>query len=68
MTPGMYTVFPDSTLDEVVHAMVSFRIHRVFVIDARTGALEGAITSMDVMRALERPSAGTRHLAKARRA
>lgn len=68
MTPGMFTVFPDCTLDEVVHAMVTFRIHRVFVIDAKTGALEGAITSMDVMRALDGRAAGKKRAAKARRA
>jgi tRNA nucleotidyltransferase (CCA-adding enzyme) len=65
MTPGMFTVFPDATLDEVVHALVTFRIHRVFVIDAQTGSLEGAITSMDVMRALDRRRSGRERSVKA---
>lgn len=68
MTPGMYTVFPDAGLDEIVHALVTFKIHRVFVIDGRTGSLEGVITSMDVMRALDRRQAGRKRPAKARRA
>jgi CBS-domain-containing membrane protein len=69
MTPGMFTVFPDATLEEVVRALVSFQIHRVFVIDAKTGALEGAITSMDVMRALDRGgAAAAKRPAKLRRA
>lgn len=67
MTPGMFTVFPDATLEEVVHALVSFRIHRVFVIDPRSGSLEGAITSMDVMRALDALRAGKKRPAKALR-
>jgi len=68
MTPGMYTVFPDASLDEIVHALVTFKIHRVFVIDGRTGSLEGVITSMDVMRALDRRQAGRKRPAKALRA
>ena len=57
MTPGMFTVFPDATLAEIVHAMVTFRVHRLFVIDPGSGTLEGALTTMDVMRALDRPGA-----------
>jgi CBS-domain-containing membrane protein len=53
MTAGMFTVFPDATLPEVVHAMTSFRIHRVFVIEEKDGALQGVITSMDILRALD---------------
>jgi tRNA nucleotidyltransferase (CCA-adding enzyme) len=68
MTPGMYTVFSDASLDEIVHALVTFKIHRVFVIDGRTGSLEGIITTMDVMRALDRRHAGGKRPAKARRA
>jgi len=68
MTPGMYTVFADTSLDEIVHALVTFRIHRLFVIDGRSGSLEGVITSMDVMRALDRRQAGRTPPAKDRRA
>lgn len=53
MTPGLVTVFPDSTLDEVLRAMLSFQVHRVFVIEAGSGVLEGIITTMDVLRWLE---------------
>ena len=52
MTRGLFTVFSESTLDEVVRALVAFEIHRVFVIDERTGELEGVITTMDVLRHL----------------
>jgi CBS domain-containing protein len=52
MTRGMYTVFPESTLEEVVRSMLSFRVHRLFVIDEATGELEGVITTFDVLRAL----------------
>jgi len=54
MSQGLFTVFPDATLAEVLRALVSFEVHRVFVIDEKTGALEGVITTLDVLRALER--------------
>jgi CBS domain-containing protein len=50
MTAGLYTVFPEATLDEVVHTMTAFEIHRVFVIDEEKGDLLGIITTMDVLR------------------
>jgi len=52
MTKGMFTVFPESTLDEVVRSMVTYKIHRLFVIDEATGALEGVITTFDVLKVL----------------
>lgn len=52
MTRGLFTVFPDASFEEVVRTMVSFGIHRVFVIDEGTGELEGVITTMDVLRGL----------------
>jgi CBS domain-containing protein len=54
MTPGMFTVFPEATLAEVIHAMTSFKIHRVFVISEREGELVGVITTMDILRRLDR--------------
>ena len=51
MTKGMFTVFPESTFDEVVRSMSTFKIHRVFVIDEATGELEGVITTLDVLQA-----------------
>jgi len=53
MTLGMYTVFPDATLEEVVHALTAFKIHRVFVIQETGTALLGVITTMDVLRCLD---------------
>lgn len=49
MTPGLFTVFPEASLREVVRTMASQRIHRVFVISEK-GELEGVITTMDVLR------------------
>jgi CBS domain-containing protein len=48
MTPGLFTVFPEATLEEVVRTMSSQKIHRVFVISEK-GDLEGVITMMDVL-------------------
>jgi CBS-domain-containing membrane protein len=53
MTAGMFTVFPEATMDEVIHTMTSFKIHRVFVIDERDGSLQGVITSMDILRRMD---------------
>lgn len=53
MTPGLFTVFPEATLDEVVRTMASQRIHRVFVI-SEAGELEGVITTMDVLKWVDR--------------
>ena len=54
MTRGMFTVFPESTVEEVVRSMLSNSIHRVFVIDEATGDLEGVITTFDLLRSLEK--------------
>lgn len=53
MTAGLFTVFPESTLEEVIHALTAFKVHRVFVIEERKGALLGIITTMDVLRHLD---------------
>jgi len=53
MTPGMVTVFPDSSVDEVLRSLLNFKVHRVFVIDAESGTLEGVITTRDLLRWLE---------------
>jgi len=50
MTAGLYTVFPEATLDEVVHTMTTFKVHRVFVIGEEGGELLGIITTMDILR------------------
>jgi CBS domain-containing protein len=53
MTLGLFTVFPDATVEEVVATMTKFHIHRVFVIDEQNGSLLGVITTMDVLRGME---------------
>lgn len=53
MTAGLFTVFPEATLEEVIHTMTAFSIHRVFVINEEKGDLLGVITTMDVMRWLD---------------
>jgi CBS domain-containing protein len=64
MTPGLVSVFPGATLAEVVHSMCSSGVHRVFVLEEEKATLEGVITTMDVVRWLDRcangsvPSAG----------
>jgi CBS domain-containing protein len=57
MTPGLFTVFPESSLDEIVRSMASQKIHRLFVISEK-GDLEGVITSMDVLRWIDRKYLG----------
>jgi CBS domain-containing protein len=57
MSRGLYTVFPDATLTEVMRALVSFNVHRVFVIEERSSELLGVITTLDVLRALSGASA-----------
>jgi tRNA nucleotidyltransferase (CCA-adding enzyme) len=53
MTRGLFTVFPEATLEEILRTMTSFKIHRVFVIAEKGGALQGVITTMDVLRWME---------------
>jgi CBS domain-containing protein len=50
MTLGLYTVFPEATLEEVVHTLTAFKVHRVFVIQETGTSLLGVITTMDVLR------------------
>ncbi len=52
MTPGLYSVFPEATLEEVVRTLTGRGIHRVFVI-TEGGEIEGVITTMDVLRWME---------------
>jgi predicted transcriptional regulator len=49
MTGGLYSVFPEATLEEVVRALSTRKIHRLFVLSDQ-GQLEGVITTMDVLR------------------
>lgn len=66
MTAGLYTVFPDATMDEVIHTMTSFKVHRVFVVDEADGSLQGVITTMDVLRRLDAEN-GSRKTKKTQR-
>lgn len=62
MTSGLFTVFPEATLEEVIHTMTSFKIHRVFVIGEESGELLGVITTMDVLGRLDgRAISGGKH-------
>jgi CBS domain-containing protein len=67
MTAGMYTVFPEATMEEVIHTMTSFKIHRVFVIDEKDGSLQGVITSMDVLRRMDAGHGSARKAKKTQR-
>lgn len=53
MTLGVASVFPESTFEEVARSMCSLGIHRVFVL-TEAGKLEGVITTMDVLRWIDR--------------
>jgi|SRR5579862_2994300 len=49
MTLGLFTVFPEATLEEVVHTLTAFKVHRVFVLEETGTKLLGIITTMDVL-------------------
>ena len=53
MTAGLVSVFPEATLEEIIHTLLSFRVHRVFVIEGRKGSIQGVITTLDILRHLE---------------
>lgn len=61
MTPAVVRVSPETPVEQVVRVMAGLMIHRLFVVDA-AGVLVGAISTLDVLRALSRPpdrTAGT---------
>lgn len=68
MTLGLYTVFPDATLEEIVHTLTTFKVHRVFVIKETGAALLGVITTMDVLRWLDSNAGRARIRVKAAKA
>jgi CBS domain-containing protein len=51
MTPIIYSVRPDTPVEDVVDQLVTRRIHRLFVVD-RDGSLIGVITTLDLLRRL----------------
>jgi tRNA nucleotidyltransferase (CCA-adding enzyme) len=65
MTGGLYSVFPEATLEEVVRAMVVQKVHRLFVIDEK-GAIVGVLTTMDLLKRLDE-QARARHPARSAR-
>lgn len=50
MTPAVFTVDEDTSLEEVSRAMVSNHIHRVFV--SREGRVTGLISALDILATL----------------
>lgn len=52
MTGGLYSVFPEASIGEVVRSLVDRKIHRLFVITEK-GDIEGVITTMDVLKMMD---------------
>lgn len=50
MTPGLFMVYPESSLQDVVRTMTAYKVHRVFVLNEQDNTLLGIITTMDVLR------------------
>jgi CBS domain-containing protein len=51
MTPVVFSVPPDAPPRRVVHDMVGWKVHRLFVVDD-SGVLVGVISALDVLRRL----------------
>jgi CBS domain-containing protein len=51
MTPIIYSVRPETPVEEVVEQLVTRRVHRLFVVD-KDGSLIGVITTLDLLRRL----------------
>ena len=66
MTPDIFCVDPDATIESAVRIMEDLSIHRVFVRKG-DGPLEGVITTMDVLRWVGRSLRSRRRTRKARR-
>jgi len=47
MTPTVYTVSEDTPVSELAHAMITGRVHRLFV--TRKGRVVGIVTSLDLL-------------------
>ena len=50
MTPTLYTVAADTPVPELARAMISGRVHRLFV--TRNGHIVGIVTSLDLLKLL----------------
>jgi CBS domain-containing protein len=51
MTPGVFSVAPDTPVAKVIEEMLQLRVHHLFVVDAG-GTLVGVISPLDFLRAL----------------
>jgi CBS domain-containing protein len=51
MNPVIYSVRPETPVEDVVDQLVTRRIHRLFVVD-RDGSLIGVVTTLDLLRRL----------------
>lgn len=51
MTPVIYSVKPETRVEDVVDQLVTRRIHRLFVVDD-DGSLIGVVTTLDLLRRL----------------
>jgi CBS domain-containing protein len=49
MNPVIYSVTPETSVEDVVHQLVTRRIHRLFVVDD-DGSLIGVVTTLDLLR------------------
>lgn len=52
MTPAVFAVRPDASVEEVVRQIMTLDVHRLFVVNS-AGVLIGVITTMDIVRNLE---------------
>lgn len=55
MTPAVFTVGIDTTVDAVVQRMCELKVHQLFVVDNHD-ALVGVISALDIVRRLKRQS------------
>ncbi len=51
MTPVVFSVLPESTVEQVIEDMLGLRVHQLFVVD-RNQVLVGVISALDVLRHL----------------
>jgi CBS-domain-containing membrane protein len=52
MTPVVFSVMPDTPVEQVVEDMLGLRVHQLFVVD-RNQVLVGVISGLDVLRHLQ---------------
>jgi CBS domain-containing protein len=52
MTPVIFSVLPDTPVEQVVEDMLGLRVHQLFVVD-RNQVLVGVISALDVLRHLQ---------------